>query len=112
MASDTRIFELRTYVAVPGKFDALLSRIRDHAVPLFEKYGMTSIGYWAATDDDGEPTETLVYLLAHASRSAAKESWASFWADPGWIAARAEGGTVTANATSVFLTPTEFSELR
>ena len=111
MALDTRIFELRTYVAVPGKLDALLTRIRDHASSLFEKHGMTNIGFWVATDDEGEPTETLIYLLAHASREAAKESWASFAVDPDWAAARA-GGQVTASATSVFLDPTEFSALR
>jgi hypothetical protein len=107
-----RTFELRTYVAAPGKLDALLTRFRDHAVTLFEKHGMTSIGYWVATDDEGNPTETLIYVVAHASREAAKESWAAFWADPDWIAARSDGEQVTASATSVFLDPTDFSELR
>lgn len=112
MTADTRVFELRTYVAVPGQLDALVARFRDHAVALFEKHGMTSIGYWTATNDDGgEPSDTLVYLVAHASREAAKASWDAFWADPEWAAARA-GGQVTASATSTFLTPTDFSALR
>src|SRR5215472_14862695 len=106
-----RTFELRTYVAAPGKLDALLTRFRDHAVALFEKHGMTSIGYWVPTDDDGKPTESLVYVVAHANREAAKESWAAFWADPDWIATRANGEQVTASATSVFLDPTDFSQL-
>ena len=110
--ADTRIFELRTYVAVPGKLDALLDRFRDHAAGLFEKHGMTNIGFWVATDDDGEPTESLVYVVAHASREAAKKSWEDFWADPEWTAARAHGEQVTASATSTFLDPTDFSGLR
>ncbi|GHE79454.1 NIPSNAP family protein [Amycolatopsis deserti] len=109
--ADTRTFELRTYTAVPGKLDALLTRFREHAVPLFEKHGMTSIGYWVQTDDEGNPTENLVYLVAHASREAAAESWAAFWADPDWIAARSSGEQVTASATSTFLDPTDFSPL-
>ncbi|MEV6060977.1 NIPSNAP family protein [Nocardia asteroides] len=112
MNTDTRTFELRTYEAVPGKLDQLLTRFRDHAVGLFEKHGMTNLGFWVAADDEGEPTETLVYLVAHDSREAARKSWESFWADPEWAAARADGEQVTASATTKFLDPTEFSALR
>lgn len=111
MTQDTRIFELRTYEAVPGKIDALLTRFQDHAVALFEKHGMTNIGFWVEADDEGRPTETLVYLVAHASKEAAQKSWEAFWADPEWTAARADGEQVTASATSKFLEPTKFSSL-
>ena len=114
MATDTRVFELRTYVATPGKIDALLARFRDHTTALFEKHGITNIAYWVATDDEGKPTETLIYLLAHASREAAQESWATFRVDPDWIAAREASevdGRLTANVTAVYLNPTDFSEL-
>jgi len=112
VTTDTRVFELRTYVAVPGKLDALLTRFRDHVVKLFEKHGMTSIGYWVATDDEGKPDGSLVYIVAHASRAAAAQAWASFWVDPEWVAVRSDVEQVTASATSVFLDPTEFSGLR
>jgi hypothetical protein len=114
MPTDTRVFELRTYVASPGKLDALLTRFRDHTTALFEKHGITNIGYWVATDAEGKPTETLIYLLAHASRDAAKESWAAFQADPDWIAARDASqvdGRLAASVTSVYLDPTDFSGL-
>ena len=110
--SDTRTFELRTYEAVPGKVDVLVERFRDHAVALFEKHGMTSIGYWVATDDEGKQTDTLVYIVAHDSREAAAQSWADFWADPEWAEVRNGGEQVTANASSMFLDPTTFSALR
>jgi hypothetical protein len=114
MATDTRSFELRTYVAAPGKLDALLTRFRDHTTALFEKHGITNIGYWVATDAEGEPTETLIYLVAHASREAAKKSWATFREDSDWIAARDASevdGRLTVSVTSVYLDPTDFSEL-
>jgi hypothetical protein len=114
MATDTRSFELRTYIAAPGKLDALLTRFRDHTTVLFEKHGITSIGYWVANDANGKPTETLVYLLAHPSREAAKESWAAFQADPDWIDAKNASevdGRLTASVTSVYLDPTDFSDL-
>src|ERR1700758_4074880 len=110
MARDTRTFELRTYVAASGKLDALLSRFRDHTTTLFEKHGISNIGYWVATDAEEKATETLIYLLAHASREAAKESWAAFQADPDWIAARDASqvdGRLVASVTSVYLEPTD-----
>ena len=109
--TDNRVFELRTYEAVPGKINALVDRFRDHAVPLFEKHGMTNIGFWVPTDDAGQPTESLVYLVAHDSREAAQKSWEAFWADPEWTSAR-EGEQVTASASTKFLDPTDFSALR
>ena len=45
-----RIFEMRTYYAEPGKMDALHARFRDHTCKLFEKHGITIIGFWKPTD--------------------------------------------------------------
>lgn len=109
---EPRIFELRTYEAVPGKLNALVNRFRDHAAALFEKHGMINIGFWVTNDDEGKPTDTLVYLVAHVSREAAQKSWKAFWADPEWAAARADGEQVTASASTKFLDPTDFSALR
>lgn len=107
---NSRVFELRTYYPMPGKFDAVLTRFREHTVALFRKHGMTSIGYFTPADD----TETLVYLLAHDSREAAAASWAAFQADPDWIAAKAAStvdGEIVHHLESVYLNPTDFSEL-
>lgn len=114
--TDTRIFELRTYVASPGRLENLLARFRDHTTTLFEKHGITNIGYWVASDGEGEPTETLIYLVAHESREAAKASWAAFQADPTWVEVRAKseevaGGSLTLSVNSVYLEPTDFSAL-
>ena len=45
IAPDTRCYELRTYTAAPGKLNELLARFRDHTRRLFEKHGMTNVGY-------------------------------------------------------------------
>jgi hypothetical protein len=105
-----RIYELRTYVAEPGRMDVLLARFRDHTVGLFERHGMTSIGYWVAA----EHRDTLVYLLAHADPEAAAVSWDSFTGDPEWQSVKAkseEDGPVVRSLTSSFLEPTDFSAL-
>src|SRR5262245_46600564 len=48
---DTRVYELRTYYAPAGKLDALHARFRDHTLKLFEKHGMTNVGYWVPVDN-------------------------------------------------------------
>src|SRR5262245_7881750 len=78
--SSQRVFELRTYTAPEGKLGNLQARFRDHTRRIFEKHGMTSIGYWVPQD---APTSqnTLIYILAHPSREAATANWAAFRAD-------------------------------
>jgi len=77
------VYELRTYTTNEGKLDALNARFRDHTVGLFEKHGMQSIGYWVPVDEP-ESKNTLIYVLKHESRDAAKASWKAFLGDPAW----------------------------
>lgn len=111
-----RLFEMRTYTTPEGKLAALDARFRDHTIALFEKHGMTNLGYYHPVDAKDGAGKTLVYFLAHADREAATKSWAAFRADPIWVAAKAAsekaaGGSLTATdgVKSVFLTPTDFS---
>ena len=64
-----RVFEMRTYTANPGKLADLERRFRDHTTRLFERHGMTNIGYWIP--QDSLSTNTLIYILAYPSREAA-----------------------------------------
>jgi hypothetical protein len=112
--TQNRIFELRTYHTPEGKLDNLLTRFRDHTVDLFKKHGMTNIGYWIPTD---EPLKgkTLIYVLAHRDREAAKASWAAFRSDPEWkkvSAASEANGKIVEKVDSVFMEPTDFSMIK
>src|SRR5947209_11030480 len=78
---ETRVFEMRTYYAHPGKMNALHARFRDHTNKLFVKHGMTLIGYWSPIDSK-QAEEKMVYILAYPSKAAADKSWADFRADP------------------------------
>lgn len=78
---DTRVFEMRTYDSPPGKLDALHARFRDHTIRIFEKHGMTNIGYWTPIENK---QNQLVYVLAFPSREAREKSWQAFVADPEW----------------------------
>ncbi len=83
---DTRLFEMRVYYAAEGKLDALHARFRDHTTKLFEKHGMTNVGYWTPIEN---PERKLIYFLAYPDREAREKSWNAFGADPGWKSARA-----------------------
>lgn len=113
-AQSQRVFELRTYYALPGRMPNLLARFRNHTVKLFEKHGITNIGYWVPADAPGSEN-TLIYLVAFPSREAAKKSWDAFRADPDWLKARAESekdGKIVDRIESVYLNPADFSALR
>ncbi|MEZ6122278.1 MAG: NIPSNAP family protein [Planctomycetaceae bacterium] len=108
-AEDTRCFEMRTYYANPGKLDALHARFRNHTLGLFEKHGMTNVGYWVPVDN---PDNKLIYILAYPSREQRDASWKAFQADEDWKAAYAESirdGKLIAKVESVFLTATDYS---
>jgi hypothetical protein len=112
---NTRVFEMRTYTAAPGKFADLQKRFRDHTLRIFEKHGMTSIGYWVPADPPNSEN-TLVYIIAHKDRETAKKNWADFGADPEWQKVRAEsmkdGVSLTTKVESVFLNPADYSPIK
>ena len=109
-----RVFELRTYTAPDGKLGDLHRRFRDHTLRIFGKHGMTNIVYLSPMDAPLSQN-TLVYLLAHSSREAAKASWTAFINDPEWKKVASESqanGPLTSKIESVFLTPTDYSPLK
>ena len=112
--TDTRVFEMRTYYAHPGKMKAMHARFRDHTCKLFEKHGITIIGFWTPTDKE-KAEEVLVYILAYPSSDAANKSWDAFRKDTDWIKAKADSerdGPIVKKADSMFLTGTDYSKLK
>ena len=116
---DMRLYEMRTYFAKPDKLEALHARFRDHTCKLFEKHGMTNIGYWTPIKGQKGAGNTLVYMLAHKSVDAAKASFDAFRKDPDWIAARKAseeqaGGSLTVKdgVKSTFMKATDYSDLK
>ena len=109
---DARCFEMRTYFAAPGKLGDLLARFRNHTVKLFEKHGITNIGYWVPIENKDNK---LVYVIAFPNREAREGkdgSWKAFAADPEWQSARKASeanGKLVDKVESVFLSATDFS---
>jgi len=112
--SSDRVFELRTYTTNPGRLDALHARFADHTIALFERHGMTNIGYFVPQDAP-LAENTLVYVLAHDSREAAKASWAAFVADPDWqkaYEASRSDGPIVDKVENVFMDATDYSMMK
>jgi hypothetical protein len=109
-----RVFELRTYTAPDGKLPDLHRRFRDHTLRLFAKHGMTNVVY-LSPQEAPLSSNTIVYLLAHQSREAAKQSWSAFANDPEWkkVASESEAnGKILANVQRMFLDPTDYSPMK
>jgi hypothetical protein len=109
-----RVFELRTYTCYEGKLPDLLARFRNHTTRLFEKHGMTNIAYWVPQDAPASQN-TLIYVIAHASREAAKKNWDEFRNDPEWQKVQKDSeanGKIVSKVDSVFMDPADFSPMK
>jgi hypothetical protein len=109
-----RVFELRTYTAPDGKLPDLQARFRNHTMRMFEKHGMKNVGYWVPQDAPAKDN-TLIYIISHESREAAKKSWSAFGGDPEWQKVAKESqmnGKIVAGITSVYMDPTDYSPIK
>ena len=108
------VYELRTYTAPEGKLGDLNARFRDHTIRIFNKHGMKSVMYMTPQDAP-DSQNTLIYVLEHPSREAAKKAWADFQADPEWQKVSAESqvnGRIVSKVVSVFGDPTDYSPMK
>ncbi|MDB5391040.1 MAG: family containing protein [Planctomycetaceae bacterium] len=114
-AASTRVFEMRTYIAPPGKLAALHARFRDHTLKLFEKHGMKNVVYLSPTDPKKGVDNRLVYIISHDSKAASEKSWAAFKADPEWQAAykaSEKDGKLVEKVEVEFFTATDYSPIK
>ena len=111
-ASDTRLFELRTYHAAPGKLEDLHNRFRKHAIRLFEKHGIENLGSWLPLDRDGKSENKLVFLLAYPGQEAREKAWQAFLNDAEWktaFKASEANGALATRSETLYLKPTDYS---
>ncbi|MCY7349337.1 MAG: NIPSNAP family protein [Cytophagaceae bacterium] len=107
--ADTRYYEMRAYYTHPGKFPDILARFRNNTMRIFEKHGMTNVGYFVP---QSKPDSVLIYFLSYPNREARDTSWKAFINDPEWKAVAAkseENGKIVSKVVSTFLTATDFS---
>lgn len=107
-AGDSRCFELRTYTLAPGSSaDVLHARFRERTIALFQKHGMTVIGFWQPV----ARLDQLVYILAYRDAAARDSAWAAFNSDPDWVKTRTEM-QVHVDVDNTFMVATNYSPLK
>jgi hypothetical protein len=113
--ADTRVFELRTYKAAPGKMQDVEARFRDHTLTFFAKHGLQPIGGYYIPTEGEDANNAIVYILVHESRAAADQNWAAFGADAEWQQVRTASmanGPITTSVTRQWLRPADWSPVR
>ena len=108
------VYEVRTYTTMDGKLGDLNARFRNHTMRIFNKHGMKSVIYMTPQDAPLSQN-TLIYVLEHPSREAAKKAWDAFRTDDEWkkVAAESEAnGKIVSKVESVFADPTDYSPIK
>lgn len=107
------IYELRDYLAVPGRMPDLLARFQNVTLSLWKAHGIRPLGFWTVLVGDG--SNRLYYMLQWDSLAQREEIWNRFMADPEWLRPRAESeknGPLVQSITNSFLQPTVFSPMQ
>ncbi len=111
-----RAFDLRVYSVLPGKLDAFRNRWRDFAVPIYERHGLHSVGWWVAEKKDADGNDPFICLLTAESITAIQRAVGEFHRDADWIRVEreteADGRKLRSAANARKLTPTDFSILK
>ncbi len=112
---DGAAFELRIYRTNEGKLGNLDARFRDHTIRIFNRHGMQSVAYWHPTDEPSS-RDTLIYIIRHKSRDAAKASWKSFGADEEWreVAKQSQkdGRFLRERPEAIYMKATDYSAIQ
>ena len=110
-----RAFDLRVYSVVPGKLAAFRARWRDYAVPIYERHGLHSVGWWAGEKPDADGHDQFVCLLAGESVAAIQKSIGEFHQDSEWQRVEKEtekDGKLRSGVEAFKLLPADFSPIR
>ncbi|MEQ9406768.1 MAG: NIPSNAP family protein [Fuerstiella sp.] len=109
------VFELRIYRTNPGQLQNLDARFRDHTIRIFRRHGIESVAYWHPADEPAS-SDTLIYIVRHNSRDAARASWKAFSADDEWKRVAREsqkdGKFLRERPESVYMRATDYSALQ
>ena len=107
------IYELRIYECFAGKLSNLHDRFANHTMKLFEKQGITNIGYWVT--DVGPNSNELTYLLGFKDAAHRTKAWENFRNDPEWQKVFEEShadGLIVKNVRNQILIPTPYSPIK
>jgi len=100
------VFELRIYRTNKGKLKNLDARFRDHTIRIFNRFGIQSVAYWHPVDEP-DSKDTLIYVIRHDSRDAAKKSWKRVAKE-----SQEDGRFLRERPESIYMKATDYSAIR
>jgi NIPSNAP len=97
------LYELRHYIPVVGKEQAIHDRFKNHTLAIFKRVGLKVSDFWVEANGSGH----LWYVVDWESEAEKDSTWATFRSDPEWIKARDEselGGPIVEKIEVILLT--------
>jgi hypothetical protein len=104
------LWEKRVYTVAPGRMADLHERFRSHTVGLFDRHGITPVGFFV--NEIGGASDQLIYFLSFESHAQREESWRNFLSDPEWQkvkAASEESGPLVVRIDNSLLKAVDYS---
>jgi hypothetical protein len=80
------IYELRHYVILPGRGEAILNRFKKHTFKIFDRLGFKVHDFWVEANGSGH----LWYVLVWESVEQMEREWNKFRSDAEWESVKAE----------------------
>ena len=80
------IYELRHYLILPGRGEAILNRFKNHTFKIFDRLGFKVHDFWVEANGSGH----LWYVLAWVSVEQMEREWIQFRSDAEWESVKAE----------------------
>ena len=114
-SATARVFDLRIYSVLPGKLDAFRNRWHDHALPIYERHGLHSLGWWVSDKKSSAGNDQFVCLLAAESLDAIQKSIGEFHKDAEWLRVEKEtekDGKLRSGVEAFKLPAADFSALK
>ena len=79
------IYELRHYLILPGRGEAILKRFKNHTFKIFDRRGFKVHDFWIEANGSGH----LWYVLAWESVEQMERAWPKFRSDAEWESVKA-----------------------
>lgn len=79
------IYDMRVYIAHPGREQAVRERFVQSVLPVFKRLGIEVVSIF----ETREPAPKLIYTTRFADDATRENAWNAFKTDAAWLAAKA-----------------------
>ena len=102
------IYELKTYIAHPGRYDVMRDRFVTEVIPRLARYQIDVVSVF----DVNEADDMMVYMTRSPGEDARKNGWIAFGKDSEWQAIKKASeldGPILLSQSSQLLSPVDIT---